>query len=1211
MLMQRPTHLLLGTSLLFLLASAASSQVATDCLTAASYDISDPSNPCTANDIAIKEVIVNSVIDGCVNSTDTGTISMDALIEVSGGGTKYDVSIFLHLEGGEAFSDDSLCYRDYVDPFPFDENDNPLTAQGIDGDGDACGDVTGNVTEFLGPITVSCSDFADLNTAADGIVDFSGCVGYVQNANGIICGDNSLDINSPAYGPPNDSIFYNGPPPGGGNPAPNDYCGGMDPQFCAYPITKSKCGCSRQPACSIDPVTGECEPPNILYAPELTLTKSCTPTIFGQGVLTSDCTITFENLSNVAPADFIGFIDAIPDELILNAASIMVDGGLPVLNEITLGGTPGNNQTITWAPDGDVGTANIAPGATSTLTYEVTIADPNTPAVFENTVCAADFRNGLMDPVTQTALCSSQRFDVAPTAVMIAESSSRPTPQGNRVAWTTAAEAGTISLQLQRWDDLAQTWRSVGAPISTLREAPQGADYEVLDPDGDENSRYRVVETEISGDLHPHVLEPSAKPTRIARRSVNRTAAMVDRPVRVARQSERRARADLTIAAKKQAPSGGSDRVVVEVLETGVQTVSVGVLADLFGEKTQNVSSDIRSGKLMVQRDGQEVAWWSGDSAQSIHFFATAEDDLHSPYTAYWVDRASGVEADSVRARSTGSPVTAVDTTTRLEENRIPNLVLLNSVGDFWFWDVAGVNGTADIDFEAPHVTAGSDAEISVEFLAWRVGSGAEVDATLNGTPIGTQTVDEEGWTRATFFAPAGTLQSGSNALQLRNNAQLRASGLDAVTVSYLRALVVDNGHLEFDLDDDTSVAIDGLNPSGTQLVQIVDGGTGATLYDRLDHSSGLLTADLSAGRYVAYDQAFTPSARAYEAPLVPDQAAPADMAIVTHPTLMAAAETYAEYRRDQGHRVVVKSTTELYDLYSGSMPSPDAIRRFAQATDESSGGELEALFLIGTGTFDHRDLTGFGRSLVPTAFLASPGGIASSDRLLVDFDGDRIDDAAVGRLPAETSEQVLAYLDRVRAYEGGTGNWQDQDIVLSDNPDNSGNFYSDSDALLPELRNPLKIYLGQTHTRTTARDALFDAWSDSRLVQYFGHGGVQTVAHEGLMTSADLPSLESGPTHPLFVALTCHVGRFDIPQFVGLGESLLLSDQGAVAVWSSSWLSDQADVAKISKEFYDALEFNRGLRLGAATKRALWKTGPQGSGSNLVLLGDPMLTIP
>jgi hypothetical protein len=130
--------------------------------------------------------------------------------------------------------------------------------------------------------------------------------------------------------------------------------------------------------------------------------------------------------------------------------------------------------------------------------------------------------------------------------------------------------------------------------------------------------------------------------------------------------------------------------------------------------------------------------------------------------------------------------------------------------------------------------------------------------------------------------------------------------------------------------------------------------------------------------------------------------------------------------------------------------------------------------------------------------------------------------------------------------------------------------------------------------------------------VAYVGHGGLDRLANEGLLTSADVPGLPGTDRTAVVASLTCNIGYFAIPGFSCLGEELVMAPGGgAVAVIAPNWLSVNSEAVRLGSAVVPQLA--AGGRLGDA-----WLAGiaAMGSGTDprllrtYVVLGDPALRL-
>ena len=187
---------------------------------------------------------------------------------------------------------------------------------------------------------------------------------------------------------------------------------------------------------------------------------------------------------------------------------------------------------------------------------------------------------------------------------------------------------------------------------------------------------------------------------------------------------------------------------------------------------------------------------------------------------------------------------------------------------------------------------------------------------------------------------------------------------------------------------------------------------------------------------------------------------------------------------------------------------------------------------------------------------------------------------------------------------------------MLADNSDAGGDFPADSDdltALIPQEYTVEKIYLSQ-QTIGDARQSLLDGInSGAALVNYLGHAGMDRFAQEGLLQTDDMGSLSNGDKLPIVIAMSCVVGRYELPGYDSLGEALVMDqDGGAIAVWAPTGLSMNVDAKFLNEDFIRANIINQKETLGMGVLDALQAYSARGISPVFLqiytLLGDPAL---
>src|SRR6185295_13489310 len=110
---------------------------------------------------------------------------------------------------------------------------------------------------------------------------------------------------------------------------------------------------------------------------------------------------------------------------------------------------------------------------------------------------------------------------------------------------------------------------------------------------------------------------------------------------------------------------------------------------------------------------------------------------------------------------------------------------------------------------------------------------------------------------------------------------------------------------------------------------------------------------------------------------------------------------------------------------------------------------------------------------------------------------------------------------------------------------------------------------------------------SGADLVNYTGHGALDRLSAEGLLTSDDVASLDNVQT-PVLTALSCTINRFEVPGFAPLGEQLVKkAGSGFVATWAPTGLSEHAEATTLGRAFYRDVAVHPNARLGETVNRA------------------------
>lgn len=352
---------------------------------------------------------------------------------------------------------------------------------------------------------------------------------------------------------------------------------------------------------------------------------------------------------------------------------------------------------------------------------------------------------------------------------------------------------------------------------------------------------------------------------------------------------------------------------------------------------------------------------------------------------------------------------------------------------------------------------------------------------------------------------------------------------------------------------------------------------------------------------------------------------------VVVHAAALdAIARQWAEYRQSQGWE------TATIDASTCAQGAPrdianrirDRIRechRSGPALPE--GGEFHVLLL---GDVEH--IPAFHHPQTDPVLIGPDGlaDICTDHPYQLTDDADDRPDFAVGRVPARTSEEARAVLEKIRRYEteapggpwrrritylAGEGHFGGLDAVLE------RMFVAMVDQIVPyafdvsmTYANPRSPYCAPP---SRFNEVVLDRLDDGALlVNYVGHGHSHSLDRlyvgERAFPVCDVESARSlrveGGRLPLALLIACWTGRYDMPGGRrSLGEELLFNPHGPVAVVAGSRMTHPYANAVFQKDFTQQLCVARLETVGAvdlAATRALAEPDEQDLQLELLAMG-------
>jgi hypothetical protein len=837
------------------------------------------------------------------------------------------------------------------------------------------------------------------------------------------------------------------------------------------------------------------------------------------------------------------------------------------------------------------------------------------------------------------------------TRAVIGDLQAYASDRGVVVEWTTLAEHATVGFHLLRFDAHSGEYVRVNDRLLPgLLHSRHGGTYRYVDPQAQvsELHSYRLVEIEADGSRRtygPYSVIVADKPRRgHVGSGSDRDSPVVDferipRPQSVDYAARREARKSARREARELRRKRRGAAAKISVREAGLYYIEASAVAEVLGLKTARVRRLISRGRLSLSNRGERVATTAAVGNTGLYFYGQEvgddtlpEQDRHDHVfthdNIYWLQRGPALPMAVVDG---GRPNPVAHShfreIVRAEGNKYSLTHLFDDPDDdYWMWDFR-VGGLALSDCDAaaagmpcyiseyplpsPGVVSHGESDAT---LTLRLHGGSETTAmfdhhvtvTLNGETLGSTEWDGTRAHSARFTVPTSLLLDAGNIVRVD---AAPSSDADMPSIVYINDISLEYPRASSARDQSLLIpgrisrteTVDGFRFDDMWVLDLANPKRPArvsnTTIDGLTNNYRVsFVAATPPGDYLVIDPrvARKPySIVADEPSMLRTRRHRIDYLIITVDEMVGAAGVLAAYRTAQGLRAMVVNLEDIYDEFNHGIQNAEAIWRFLRYAHENWQQAPRYVLIAGEGSHDYKDYLGNGDAIVPTLLSTTPQGLFPSDNLYVDVEGeDRLPEMAVGRLPVMNSEEFLAVIEKIRAYETSiSGEWERRALVVADAADEGGDYPADSERLaelFPDDYDVERIHLDSVDL-ASARSRIIDALNSGKaFMNFIGHGNSVAIGNRGLMTTADLESLNNGAWLPVITAQTCLAGQFGFPGVDGIGELLMLRpDRGAIAVWAPSGLSINEQARLLGEGFYASTVEGNERVIGDAIREA------------------------
>jgi hypothetical protein len=619
--------------------------------------------------------------------------------------------------------------------------------------------------------------------------------------------------------------------------------------------------------------------------------------------------------------------------------------------------------------------------------------------------------------------------------------------------------------------------------------------------------------------------------------------------------------------------------------------------------------------RLTGQGSGSSGSW------DGIEFYGVGLDTPSTDTRVYWLVEGLRPGKRIGVSQSQGGQISSLSFVSTVE--RKDRVVYFDSLkngeeGNFFGPVVSEVRVDQLLEVRHPDLSSPEEALLVVMLQGAWEGS-HRVKVLLNDVAVGEVLFEGQSQGVLQVGVPQSLLEEGDNLVSLVAQGAEDYSVIDLIHLSYWHTYVADGDGLKLVARGGEYLSISGFSQPAIQVIDItapdnlvevlgevkVQGGGYAVEFRVPGSGERTLLA-------LTLDQVKSPSGVILNQPSSWRQVTDGyDLVMISHRDFLGALGLLKELRQSQGLLVALVDVEDLYDEFNFGHKSPQAIKDFLSRAKFSWKKPARFVLLVGDASFDPRNYLHMGGvDLMPTKLVDTCYFETASDDWFVDFNSDGVPEMAVGRLPVQTVQEASTVVSKIVGYESATP--VSEAVLVADRMENEGDFNFEAAteqvrALLPADLLARKIFRGEFASDAEANAELLNGINRGPvLVNFTGHGSVG-VWRGDLLTAEDASSLINAYRLPFFVSMTCLNGYFQAPYMDTLVEALLKAPQGgAVAVWTSSGMTEPDKQAVMNNALIQLLFSGQSITLGEAAARAKASVSDQDVRKTWIFFGDP-----
>ncbi|HST24161.1 MAG TPA: C25 family cysteine peptidase, partial [Blastocatellia bacterium] len=404
------------------------------------------------------------------------------------------------------------------------------------------------------------------------------------------------------------------------------------------------------------------------------------------------------------------------------------------------------------------------------------------------------------------------------------------------------------------------------------------------------------------------------------------------------------------------------------------------------------------------------------------------------------------------------------------------------------------------------------------------------VKAQINGTDAGEIMFAGQSQGVGRFTIQQSLLKEGQNQVKLTPlGGPSDICLVDYIRVTYQHSYTADNNMLRLTATGRQQVTIDGFNNNQIRVFDITTPSavrevSGTIQQQKSGHSITFTAPDTNSRTLLALtnDQAARAAGLAMNRPSSLRQPVNgADLLIISRNEFLSSLEPLRLWRQKQGLSVAMVDIESIYNEFSYGQKTPQALKDFLYYAATTWKKAPRFVLLAADASYDPKNYLGYGNSdFVPTKLIDTQLMEALSDSWLADFNGDGVEDMALGRLPIRNAQQAANLAAKIISYDQSPPSGS---MLLVADKSDTYDFRGANGQLRALIPSNLKV---QEIDRSlmddfTAKTQLLEAISRGpKIVNYTGHGSV-SLWRGSILASEDMESLGNSQSLSLFVTMT------------------------------------------------------------------------------------------